>query len=138
MGIFFTYILKSALCLAAYYLFYKLLMSRDTFHRFNRFALVTLLLCSMALPLLQFNLKTTPEVTGSAEIELSGLAMVEAVTEVETPLWTKVIAVLILVYLLGIIVFALRTLISYLSLWRMIRRCEGVLCLRLLLMPRLD
>lgn len=124
MGIFFTYILKSALCLAAYYLFYKLLMSRDTFHRFNRFALVTLLLCSMALPLLQFNLKTTPEVTGSAEIELSGLAMVEAVTEVETPLWTKVIAVLILVYLLGIIVFALRTLISYLSLWRMIRRCE--------------
>lgn len=124
MGIFFTYILKSALCLAAYYLFYKLLMSRDTFHRFNRFALVTLLLCSMALPLLQFNLKTTPEVTGSAEIELSGLAMVEAVTEVETPLWTKLIAVLILVYLLGIIVFALRTLISYLSLWRMIRRCE--------------
>ena len=124
MGTFFAYILKSALCLAAYYLFYKLLMSRDTFHRFNRFALVTLLLCSMALPLLQFNLKTTPEVTGSAEIDLSGLAMVEAVTEVETPLWTKLIAVLILVYLLGIIFFALRTLISYLSLWRMIRRCE--------------
>lgn len=125
MGIFFTYILKSALCLAAYYLFYKLLMSRDTFHRFNRFALVTLLLCSMALPLLQFNLKTTPEVvTGSAEIDLSGLAMVEAVTEVETPLWTKLIAVLFLVYLIGILVFALRTLVSYLSLWRLIRRCE--------------
>lgn len=125
MGTFFVYILKSALCLAAYYLFYKLLMSRDTFHRFNRFALVTLLLCSMALPLLQFNLKTTPEVvTGSAEIDLSGLAMVEAVTEVETPLWTKLIAVLILVYLLGILVFALRTLVSYLSLWRLIRRCE--------------
>ncbi len=125
MGTFFAYILKSALCLAAYYLFYKLLMSRDTFHRFNRFALVTLLLCSMALPLLHFNLKTTTEqVTGSAEIDLSGLAMVEAVTEVETPLWTKLIAVLILVYLLGIVFFALRTLISYLSLWRMIRRCE--------------
>lgn len=125
MGTFFVYILKSALCLAAYYLFYKLLMSSDTFHRFNRFALVTLLLCSMALPLLQFNLETTPEVvTGSAEIDLSGLAMVEAVTEVETPLWTKLVAVLILVYLLGIVFFALRTLVSYLSLWRLIRRCE--------------
>ncbi len=125
MGTFFVYILKSALCLAAYYLFYKLLMSRDTFHRFNRFALVTLLLCSMALPLMQFNLKTTTEATGSVEIDLSDLAMVEAVvTEVETPLWTKFVAVLILVYLLGIVFFALRTLVSYLSLWRLIRRCE--------------
>ena len=40
MGTFLVYILKSAACLAVFYLFYKLLMSRDTFHRFNRFALL--------------------------------------------------------------------------------------------------
>ena len=125
MGIFFTYILKVALCLAAYYLFYKLLMSRDTFHRFNRFALVTLLLCSLVLPLLQFNLETetVAEAVGSAEVDLSGLAMMQAVAEVETPLWVKFVAALFLVYLAGIVFFTLRTIISYVSLWRMIGRC---------------
>lgn len=126
MGTFFVYILKSALCLAAYYLFYKLLMSRDTFHRFNRFALVTLLLCSLVLPLLQFNLETetVAEAVGSAEVDLSGLAMMQAVAEVETPLWVKFVAALFLVYLAGIVFFTLRTIISYVSLWRMIGRCE--------------
>ena len=31
MGIFFVYILKSSVCLTIFYLFYKLLLSRDTF-----------------------------------------------------------------------------------------------------------
>lgn len=123
MGTFFAYILKSALCLSAYYLFYKLLMSRDTFHRFNRFALVTLLLCSMALPLLHFHHEIAIN-EGSAEIGLPELAMVQSVTEVETPLWTKMLAILFIVYLEGIVFFALRTFISYFSLWRLIRRCE--------------
>ena len=39
MGIFFVYILKSSVCLVVFYLFYRLLLSRETFHRFNRFAL---------------------------------------------------------------------------------------------------
>ena len=41
MGIFFVYILKSSVCLTIFYLFYKLLLSRDTFHRFNRIALLS-------------------------------------------------------------------------------------------------
>ena len=39
MGAFFIYILKSAVCLVLFYLFFKLLLSRETFHRFNRVAL---------------------------------------------------------------------------------------------------
>ena len=35
MGLFFAYILKSAICLALFYLFYRLLLSKETFHRFN-------------------------------------------------------------------------------------------------------
>ena len=30
------YSLKVGVCLAVFYLFFKLLLSRDTFHRFNR------------------------------------------------------------------------------------------------------
>ena len=40
MGAFFIYILKSAVCLVLFYLFFKLLLSRETFHRFNRVALL--------------------------------------------------------------------------------------------------
>ena len=46
MGIFFVYILKSSVCLAVFYLFYRLLLSRETFHRFNRVALLSILLLS--------------------------------------------------------------------------------------------
>ena len=44
MGAFFIYILKSAVCLVLFYLFFKLLLSRETFHRFNRVALLGVLL----------------------------------------------------------------------------------------------
>ena len=57
MGIFLVYILKSAACLAVFYLFYKLLMSRDTFHRFNRFALLGLLVLSSLLPLVEVSVE---------------------------------------------------------------------------------
>ena len=40
MGLFFVYILKSSVCLAIFYLFYRLLLARETFHRFNRFSLL--------------------------------------------------------------------------------------------------
>ena len=33
MGLFFIYILKASVCLALFYLFYKVLLSKETFHR---------------------------------------------------------------------------------------------------------
>ncbi len=62
MGTFFVYILKSALCLALFYLFYRLLLSRETFHRFNRFALLGLLVLSCLLPLVQVSVEHPAEV----------------------------------------------------------------------------
>ena len=40
MGVFFIYILKSSVCLVLFYLFFRLLLSKETFHRFNRMALL--------------------------------------------------------------------------------------------------
>ena len=61
MGLFLAYILKSALCLAVFYLFYRLLLSRETFHAFNRFALLGILLLSTMLPLVQVSRGGTGE-----------------------------------------------------------------------------
>ena len=43
MGVFFIYILKSSVCLVLFYLFFRLLLSKETFHRFNRMALLGVL-----------------------------------------------------------------------------------------------
>ena len=50
MGLFFIYILKASVCLALFYLFYKVLLSKETFHRFNRLALLGILALSCLLP----------------------------------------------------------------------------------------
>ena len=62
MGVFFIYILKSSVCLVLFYLFFRLLLSKETFHRFNRMALLGVLFFSLLIPcievttLLHFNL----------------------------------------------------------------------------------
>ena len=50
MGLFFIYIIKSAVCLALLYLFFCILLSRETFHKLNRFALLSLIVLSFAIP----------------------------------------------------------------------------------------
>ena len=126
MGIFLVYILKSAACLAVFYLFYKLLMSRDTFHRFNRFALLGLLVLSSVLPLVEVSVN---EPVGVQETmltleQLLLLANVEegqetVVAQPATALWVRVA---LLVYLAGIVFFAVRNLWSLGRLGALLRR----------------
>ena len=115
MGIFLVYILKSAACLAVFYLFYKLLMSRDTFHRFNRFALLGLLVLSSVLPLVEVSVNRPAPVHGTmltleqllllADVQAEG----EVVSQPTTALWVRVA---LMVYLVGIVFFAIRNLWS--------------------------
>ncbi len=113
MGIFLVYILKSAACLAVFYLFYKLLMSRDTFHRFNRFALLGLLVLSSLLPLVEVSVED-PAPVHETMLTLEQLLMLASAGEgteaavdgqPDTVGW---IQVMMLVYLAGIAFFALR------------------------------
>ena len=53
---FLLYIIKVSLTLAAFYLFYKLLCSRDTWHRANRILLLTILALSTAIPFMYIDL----------------------------------------------------------------------------------
>ena len=59
MGAFLFYLLKSGCCLVVFYIFFKLLMSRSTFFRFNRITLLVGLLECTLLPLIE--LTTTEE-----------------------------------------------------------------------------
>ncbi len=125
MGAFLVYILKSAVCLAGFYLFYRLLLSHETFHRFNRIALLSLLVLSCIVPLVEV---TVEQPTGMEQPfltleEIMLLAQMDAPARTEAavaPSFTWREAVL-LVYALGIGFFLLRNVWSLVRMLRLIR-----------------
>ena len=68
-----TYNLRVAVVMAVFYLFYRLLLSRETFHRLNRVVLLATALLSFVLPLCIITITRTVEV-GSFEIDSLGTA----------------------------------------------------------------
>lgn len=59
---FVIYELKAAVLLAVFYMFYRLLLSRDTFHRFNRVILLVISLLSLILPLCEITVHRTVDI----------------------------------------------------------------------------
>ena len=126
MGAFFVYIVKSAVCLAVFYLFYRLLLSRETFHRFNRIALLGILILSCAIPFVEVTMKEPMEVSQQLLTweELLLMANLNRTATIETApesviTWREA---LLMVYLLGIVFFVLR---NVWSLTRMLRLIKG-------------
>ena len=125
MGIFLVYILKSSLCLAAFYLFYRLLLSRETLHRFNRMALLGVLLLSAVVPLIEVSTEQ-PTGVGQGMLTLEEwLVLSEAMPEVSsTPVeearavWPLV---LLAVYGVGVLFFLGRNLLSLIRLGQLLR-----------------
>ena len=118
---FLTYDLKVAVLIAVFYMFYRLLLSRETFHRVNRVVLLLTAIASYVLPLCVITLHKTVvvEATESA-IDFGGLTMmVEEAPQM--PLW-QVLAVVI--FLLGVVATLGYTLSSVLRVWLLIRRSE--------------
>lgn len=125
MGLFLVYILKSSLCLAAFYLFYRLLLSRETLHRFNRMALLGVLLLSAVVPLIEVSTEQ-PTGVGQGMLTLEEwLVLSEAMPEVSsTPVeearavWPLV---LLAVYGVGVLFFLGRNLLSLIRLGQLLR-----------------
>lgn len=125
MGDFFVYILKSSVCLAVFYLFYRLLLSRETFHRFNRIALLSVIVLSVAIPFIRI-ITDEPVAIQRPLLNLEFLlqmAEMQTDIEVQTPqsFW---LPLLFVVYLAGCVFFFLRFLYSTIRIWRMIGKGE--------------
>ena len=118
---FLTYDLKVAVLIAVFYMFYRLLLSRETFHRVNRAVLLLTAIASYVLPLCVITLHKTVvvEATGTS-VDFGGLAMmVEEAPQM--PLW-QLLAVVI--FLIGVVATLGNTLLSILRVWLLIRRSE--------------
>ena len=121
MGLFFIYSLKVAFCLIAFYLVFKLLLSKETFHTFNRWVLLLVMVVSILLPWLKL---TTAEPTAIAEgmISLESIIASAEVVNDDTQEGLSAIQLLFIIYIIGIAVFFLREVVSVVRLFRLIRR----------------
>lgn len=52
---FFIYLIRASICLLLFYPFYMVLLSKETFHRFNRIALISIMLVSLLIPIRQIS-----------------------------------------------------------------------------------
>ncbi len=132
---FLLYIIKVSLSLAAFYLFYKLLCSRDTWHRANRILLLTTLALSAAVPFMYIDLGVMTTEASVAFEEL-GFALaaepvadeVETIGAVQRTLWQRIPwemipwrTLLTGIYLTGLSVYIIKFIGSLVSIVRLIR-----------------
>ena len=124
MGVFLVYILKSAFCLALLYSFYRLLMSEETFHRFNRVALLALLVISFVLPLMTFGESPLIEVGQVAMTTESTVAIdaVEPSMASESLLDFGWGHAMLLLYIIGFLACVCYHVVSYIRLGMLFRK----------------
>ena len=123
---FLTYDLKVAVLVVVFYMFYRLLLSRETFHRINRVVLLGTASASFVLPLCVITLHKTVVVSGGGEMvtfdNFSPIATeVLEVAEPQTPLWQTLVVV---VFFVGLVLTLGHTIIGIVKVWRLISRSE--------------
>ena len=123
---FLIYDVKVAVLIAVFYMFYRLMLAHETFHRVNRLVLLTTAVASFVLPLCVFTMHKTVMVDYDYS-QLGELAMNESVVSVEptdnqpSVILTTVLPVL---FIIGMLATLVHTLISLIRIQLLIHRSE--------------
>lgn len=122
---FFVYIIKVAVLQTVFYLTYKLLLSRESFHAFNRGVLLTMQAAALLLPLLHITLETPAPVHQT--IALAEATFVQTATVADGDgAGLTFIQVLTLVWIAGFVLLLVRSVVSLVRLMMLLR--SGRLC----------
>ena len=116
---------KAALALVAFYIFYRLLLSKETFHRFNRIVLLGTAAMAFVLPLCVITISKTVILPAVSPVD----TVVETVEGVITgtasvpqePIWP---AILLGIFVAGALAVMLMTVISIIKVMSIIRSGE--------------
>lgn len=103
----------------AFYLFYKLLLSRDTFHAFNRATLLLLMLLSLVLPFVSLSIDE-PTVVNNGMVQVEQLLVAGVSGEEAQPASLTLVQVLFMVYMAGVVVSVGREIVSLAGLYKLI------------------
>ena len=117
---FLTYQLKVAVIMAVFYIFFRLLLIKDTWHRLNRIVLLSTALLSFLLPVCIITIYKT-EVLPMPVAQLMQAASSTPAEPASTPWWH---IALISVYALGVIFVLARVLASVLRVRSIIRHAR--------------
>jgi len=117
---FLTYDLKVAVLLAVFYMFYRLMLARETFHRVNRLVLLLTALASFVLPLCVITIHETVVMAApQSTIDFGPIAVTpELQPDTAYPVWQSVAVVLFLVGMMATLAHTLWSLFRILSLIR--------------------
>ena len=133
MGALLVYAIKSALCLTLFYLFYKLLLSRETFYRFNRAALLCILCIALVLPFCRASISAPVQqlhetvsnleafITQTNDTAVTLEDNIPNIQEAASWSWGTFA---ILIYCIGVAFFFLRNIYSLLRMLIILRRYE--------------
>lgn len=143
MSAFFVYILQSAVCLAILFLFYSILLSRETFYRYNRVALLCLIPLSFVLPLCHLPLFTENESVAPVPVViLDNLSAFSYVTDdveaTAAPVPVALVAAIVL-YWAGVVFFVARYIVTIVHLLRLMssgRRVTDDESRQIIVLPR--
>ena len=113
---------KAAIALAVFYMFYRLLLSKETFHRFNRIVLLGTAALSFILPLCVITFRKVvvlPAMTTSSETVLGEVAgtAVTMVPEASEPIWPIILCI---IFCIGALTVLANTVISIIGIRRII------------------
>ena len=117
---FLIYDLKVALLIAVFYMFYRLLLARETFHHVNRIVLLTTAVASYVLPLCVITIHETVVMQQTPTVTIDGL-QASAYEPAPTPLWQIVLPIL---FIIGVAAATGHTLCSLIRIIRLISHSE--------------
>ena len=126
ISLFLTYELKVAVLVAVFYIFWRLLVANETWHRLNRIVLLSTAIASFILPLCVITIHQTVEVVApvadALPLPTDEMAMpmesAPSVTNAETVQPFNWLLPLTIIYIIGVVVVLSKML---LSLWRLHR-----------------
>jgi len=123
---FLIYEAKVAVALAIFYMFFRLLLKKETFHRFNRIVLLTASTLSFVLPFCIITVRKTMELPDIQVGEITAepvVASVAAEAAPSVPWWSVALAV---IFFTGVLYVLVRLVVSVLSICRIVRQGELV------------
>ena len=118
---FLIYDLKVAVLLAVFYMFYRLMLARETFHHVNRIVLLLTAVASFVLPLCVITIHETVTMQRAANVAVGSFQVDMMNEEPATPLWQIVLPIL---FIIGMVATLVHTLSSLFRIIRIIRHSE--------------
>ena len=111
---------KTAVILGVFYMFYRLLLSKETFHRFNRIVLLGTAALSFVLPLCVITIHevvTIPAVQPAPQVlESATIGTMTAVAEVSEPIWPYVLCGIFALGAFGVLVMTIISIAQVISM----------------------